>query len=185
MTLLKKLLMFALAMVMPAMAATPEVGQHAPDFTLTTPEGQTIALHSVTASSKTVLVLLRGYPGYQCPYCQRQAQDFISHAADFQSAGAQVLMVYPGPPAHLAGYAQEFLQKRTLPANVHLVIDPDYSFTNQYGLRWNAPHETAYPSTFILDRGGVVTFRKISHEHGDRTTAADILSQLSAGARLK
>jgi hypothetical protein len=50
--------------------------------------------------------------------------------------------------------------------------------TNQYGLRWDAPHETAYPSTFLIDRKGVVFFRKISHPHGDRTSAADILAEV-------
>ena len=44
------------------------------------------------------------------------------------------------------------------------------------------PHETAYPSTFLIDRHEIVFFRKISTGHGDRTTAADILAELqSAG----
>ena len=74
---------------------------------------------------------------------------------------------------------KEFLAKENpLPANLHLVIDPNYSFTNQYGLRWDAPHETAYPSTFLIDRQGTVFFRKVSHEHGDRTTAEDVLAEL-------
>ena len=61
---------------------------------------------------------------------------------------------------------------------MHLVVDPDYAFTNQYGLRWDAPHETAYPSTFLIDRHDVVSFKKVSHEHGDNTTAADVLGEL-------
>jgi peroxiredoxin len=90
-----------------------------------------------------------------------------------------VLLVYPGPPADLDQHAKEFLAKQAnLPANVLMVTDPDYKMTNLYDLRWNAPHETAYPSTFILDRKGTVLFEKISHSHGDRTTAQDILDQL-------
>jgi len=49
---------------------------------------------------------------------------------------------------------------------------------NAYGLRWDAPNETAYPSTFVLDRKGVVRFANISRSHGDRTKAADIIEQL-------
>lgn len=68
----------------------------------------------------------------------------------------------------------EFLAKQNpLPSNLSLVIDPDYTFTNLYGLRWDAPHETAYPSTFLIDRSGVIFYRKISQEHGDRTTVAE------------
>ena len=48
-----------------------------------------------------------------------------------------------------------------------------------YGLRWDAPHETAYPSTFLIDRQGVIFFSKIVKEHGGRTTAAEILDALS------
>ncbi len=171
--------MFLALPVLPALAATPNVGEHAPDFTLATPDGAKVSLQSVEQTGKTVLVVLRGFPGYQCPYCTRQAQDFISHADDFKKAGAQVLMIYPGPPADLAGHAKDFLTKQQkLPDNVHLVIDPDYNFTNKYDLRWEGAHETAYPSTFILDKSGVVRFRKITKEHADRLSASDALTHL-------
>ena len=45
-----------------------------------------------------------------------------------------------------------------------------------YNLRWNAANETAYPSTFVFDRQGVVRFAKISKSHGDRSSAVDILA---------
>jgi len=60
------------------------------------------------------------------------------------------------------------------------VTDPDYVLTNRYDLRWDAAGETAYPSTFILDRHGSIIFEKISKGHGDRTTASDILPRISA-----
>lgn len=180
---MRRLVLALLFLALPALhafAATPNVGERAPEFTLATPDGAHVDLQAVEKTGKTVLVVLRGFPGYQCPYCTRQAQDFISHADDFKKAGAQVLMVYPGPPADLAGHAKDFLTKQQkLPDNVRLVIDPDYSVTNQYGLRWDAAHETAYPSTFILDRTGVVRFRKISKEHADRLSASDALTQLA------
>lgn len=56
-----------------------------------------------------------------------------------------------------------------------LVLDPDYSFTNAYKLRWDAANETAFPSTFIIKEDGKVTFAKISHNHGDRANVAAIL----------
>lgn len=131
-----------------------------------------------------VLVVLRGYPGYQCPFCQRQVHDFIAHAGDFAAMHARVLLVYPGPPAHLDQRAKEFLATESqLPANVDLVVDPDYFATNLYGLRWNVPHETAYPSTFILDKKGKVICEKISHSHGDRLSAADALKLLQSEHR--
>jgi peroxiredoxin len=162
-----------------SLAQTPDIGQKAPDFALSTPEGKPVMLSGFAEKASVVLIVLRGYPGYQCPYCVRQVHDFVENAGGFASAGAQVLLVYPGPPAELDLHAKEFLAKQNpLPENIHLVIDPDYKFTNQYGLRWDAPHETAYPSTFLIDRHGRVFFRKISSGHGDRTTAADTLTEL-------
>jgi peroxiredoxin len=162
-----------------AAAQTPDIGQKAPDFTLSTPEGHTLSLSGLTSKGTVVLIVLRGFPGYQCPYCQRQVHDFVTNSDRFAAFGAQVLLVYPGPPADLDQRAREFLAKENeLPANLHLVIDPDYKFTNQYGLRWDAPKETAYPTTFLIDRHDVVFFRKISRAHGDRTTANDVLAEL-------
>ena len=157
----------------------PATGAQAPNFTLPTPTGHPVSLASDTRKGTTVLVLLRGFPGYQCPYCVRQVGDFIAHAQDFAAKHVRVLLVYPGPPADLDQHAKEFLARQTdVPANIQLVIDPDYTMTNKYGLRWDAPHETAYPSTFVLDRHRTILFEKISHSHGDRTTADEVLAQI-------
>jgi thioredoxin-dependent peroxiredoxin len=160
-------------------AETPKVGEKVPDFTLSTPTGATVQLSKHVQKSTVVLVVLRGFPGYQCPYCQKQVHDFVERASDFAAKKATVLLVYPGPPADLDQHAKEFLAKQAdLPANIILATDPDYKMTNLYELRWDAPHETAYPSTFVLDKKGTVLFEKISHSHGDRTTAQDVLAQI-------
>ena len=174
------LIIFGFAMLGATLQAqTPAVGKTAPDFTLNTPTGTPVQLSKGLPHSSTVLIVLRGYPGYQCPFCQKQLHDYIEHAAEFAAKKATVLLVYPGPPADLDQRAREALEKQAnLPSNIALVIDPDYKVTNLYGLRWDSPHETAYPSTFILDRNGKVLFEKISHGHGDRTSAQDVLGQL-------
>ncbi|HEY4359546.1 MAG TPA: peroxiredoxin family protein [Bryobacteraceae bacterium] len=174
----------ALAAAIPLSAAKPPaVGEKAPDFKLSTPEGRPVELSGVVAKGPVVLVILRGYPGYQCPYCNRQVQDFIEKSKGFADAGARVLLVYPGPPQDLNARAKEFLADKKLPDNFDMVLDPGYEFTNAYGLRWDAPSETAYPSTFLIDRQGVVFFSKIVKEHGGRTTAAEILEILPKRAR--
>jgi peroxiredoxin len=161
-----------------AAAAPPTVGEKAPDFKLSTPEGKSVRLSEIMSKGPVVLVVLRGYPGYQCPYCNRQVQDFIQKSQAFADAGTHVLLVYPGPPQDLGAKANEFLADKKLPDHFDLVLDPGYELTNLYGLRWDAPHETAYPSTFLIDRQGVIFFSKIVKEHGGRTTAAEILDAL-------
>jgi peroxiredoxin len=165
----------------PGFAATPAIGAKAPDFALSTPTGKAVRMSKERQGHELVLVVLRGFPGYQCPYCVRQVHDFIEHASDFAAKNTRVLLVYPGPQANLDQQAKEFLEKQAeLPSNIVLVTDPDYAVTNMYGLRWDAPHETAYPSTFILDKKGTIVFEKISHSHGDRLSAQDAVEHLSA-----
>lgn len=159
---------------------TPAVGRQAPDFALSALDGSTVRLSEQTARGPVVLVVLRGWPTYQCPFCTRQFGDYLSRASDLQAAGAQVLFVYPGPAVGLEKHAQALTADRPLPAHFRILIDPEYTFTQAYGLRWDAPKETAYPSTFVLDGRGTVTFARISREHGGRVPVADVLAALAS-----
>jgi len=170
----------ALLIALPLFAATPpQVGDEARNFTLGTLTDQALELKSLTAKRPVLLVVLRGWPGYQCPICTRQVHDFASHAAEVAKRDVQVLMVYPGPAEQLKAHAQEFLQDKQWPADWLFVIDPDFAFTNAYGLRWDAPRETAYPSTFIIDRDNRVRYAHVSHTHGDRVGAQAALDAIA------
>src|ERR1700741_263621 len=87
-----------LAASVPSIAATPVVGQRAPDFTLNALDGTSLSLNQLTATGRLVIVVLRGYPGYQCPFSQQQFQSYQDAAAQFAAAGAQVIFIYPGAP---------------------------------------------------------------------------------------
>ena len=159
-------------------AERPGVGDKAPDFSLPSLAGESVRLSETTENGPVVLVVLRGYPGYQCPVCNRQVQEFLRSALGFSEARAQVLLVYPGPDEDLVSRAREFASDKQFPQNFRLLLDPGYTFTNLYGLRWDAPRETAYPSTFLIDRDGAIFFARISDSHGGRTTAAEVLDAL-------
>src|SRR5687768_5502167 len=159
-------------------AMRPAVSGVAPNFVLRTLDDKQVELQQLTAKSPVVLVVLRGWPGYQCPLCTRQVQDFIAQAPRFRKQGAHVAMVYPGPAPKLAEHAREFLENKSWPAEFTFLADPDYQMINRYGLRWDAKNETAYPSTFIIDREGRVQFAYVSKSHGDRVSAAKVLEEL-------
>ena len=173
--LLKILLVAFFLTSSPTYAAPPTVGDTAPDFTLKTLDGQSVELQKLTAKSKVALIVLRGWPGYQCPFCERQVNDMIRNAAQFKQRNAQILFVYPGPADQLKAHAQEFSQNKDWPKDFLFVIDPDYTFTLSYGLRWDAPKETAYPSTFIIDGENKVRFAHIGKQHGGRVSASELL----------
>ncbi len=155
-----------------------QVGDKADDFTLHSLRDKKFGLYENLKDGPIVLLVLRGFPGYQCPVCSRQVSDYLEHAQQFAKLDTQVVMIYPGPSKELQARAGEFLDERVLPKHFHLLIDPDYEFTNQYALRWNEPRETAYPSTFVLDQKGNAKLAVISHTHRGRTKASDTLKVL-------
>lgn len=161
-----------------AQAEPPKVGAPAPDFTLKQIDGQALSLADELKAGPVVLIVGRGWVGYQCPFCNRQFNDFVKAAKDIDAAHARVIWVYPGPADEVQQRAEEFTHDRPFPANFRFVLDPGYAFTVRYGLRWDAPGESAYPSTFVIDRGGVVRWAVISHAHAGRATAADVLVEL-------
>lgn len=159
-------------------AAIPAVGDTAKDFQLATPKGEKVSLSEQLKKGPVVLLVLRGYPGYQCPICTRQVGQFISNAAKLKAAKASVIMVYPGPAKDLEKRADEFIRDQSLPENFYFLVDPDYQFTNAYHLRWDAKRETAYPSTFVIGTDGKIKYAKISKTHGNRANAKEVLQSL-------
>ena len=76
--------------------------------------------------------------------------------------------------------AEEFTANKNMPSNFRFLVDPAYVFTVAYGLRWDAPQETSYPSTFVIDRTATVRFAQISKAHDGRASATDVMKALAA-----
>jgi len=159
--------------------ATPAVGETAKDFSLIAVDGEKVELSRLTKEGPVVLIVLRGFPGYQCPVCNLQVGQFLASAEKLKAAKANVVLVYPGPAEGLKEHAHEFIRGKTLPKNFYLTLDPDYTFTNDYRLRWEAKNETAYPSTFVIDANGKITFAKVSKTHGGRASVEEVLKTLA------
>lgn len=173
------LLFFFGGMGFNAHSATPVVGGKAPAFTLKTVAGEAVSLPELLTKGKVVVVVLRGWPGYQCPVCTKQVAELLSRKEAFEKAGAKVLLVYPGPAEGLKQHAADFQGPKAYPDNFLLLLDPDYTFTDAYGIRWSASGETAYPSTFVLAQDGRVLFAEIIKSHGGRVPADRVLPFLN------
>ena len=161
-----------------SVAAPPNVGDKAPDFTLAQIDGRKLTLSAEFARGPVVLIVGRGWVGYQCPFCNRQFGDFLKAATEIEEAGARVVWIYPGPADDVQKRAEEFAASRPFPPNFRFVLDPNYALTSSFGLRWDAPQETAYPSTFVIDRRGIVRYALVSRSHDGRATAATVIAEL-------
>ncbi|MDG3005058.1 peroxiredoxin family protein [Paludisphaera mucosa] len=159
-------------------AAPPREGESAADFTLKTLADEPVRLKTLLERGPVVLVVLRGWPGYQCPICTAQVRELVRESKTFEARKARVVLVYPGPADGLKAHAAEFERGKGLPDGFQLVMDPDYDLTKSYDLRWDAPGETAYPSTFVIDREGKVVLARVSRSHGGRAKAGEILEAL-------
>ncbi|MCA9074542.1 MAG: AhpC/TSA family protein [Planctomycetaceae bacterium] len=162
----------------PAADGPPAMGDTVADFELPVLDGETVKLSELAKDGPVVVVVLRGFPGKQCPLCRAQAIGFGTSAKKFADAGAKVLMIYPGGVDDLTAKAKQFLGGQTVPDGFTLALDPGYTFTSAWNLRWDDENETAYPSTFIIGEDMTVQWAKVSMSHGGRSNPGEVLNAL-------
>ena len=170
----------AFTVIAPAQAVEPtlQVGETAPDFALDSLDGQKVSLSALADQGPVVLVVLRGYPGYQCPICTAQVGDLMGKAP--RLSGRQV-SCDPGIPGAVGG--TQATGRRVHPwqnpaGELSNPPRPRFHVHEELRPRWDAPKETAYPSAFVIDSTRTIRFAKISHSHGGRAKAAEILEAL-------
>ncbi|MFK8113298.1 MAG: redoxin family protein [Rubripirellula sp.] len=157
----------------------PVLGKRAPDFELpVVGSDEFLSLSDEYKQGKVVVVVLRGYPGYQCPLCSSQIAALANRSKTLLKEAHRVILVYPGEANELQRHAERFMGSRSLPDPLIIVRDEGMEMVESWGLRWNASRETAYPSTFVLDGNGRVRWMKISKSHGERSSVAEILKEL-------
>lgn len=157
----------------------PGIGQRAPDFELPiVGENKFLRLRDQYQDGPVVVIVLRGYPGYQCPVCKSQVNSLINRARTLASEANRVILVYPGKAEQLERRSKQLLGSRKLPKPIVLVRDEDMQMVESWGLRWQARNETAYPATFVIDQNGRVAWKKVSNSHAGRSSGEEILKEL-------
>ena len=133
------------------MADWIEPGTEAPDFTLTTHDGDPLTLSSLRGR----LVVLYFYPRDDTPGCTKEACGFRDIEKQLTQAGAIVLGVSPDSPESHA----RFRDKYSLPFT--LLADPDHAVAERYGA-WREKNMYGKKSlgiarsTFLIDPTGRV-----------------------------
>lgn len=152
-------------------AVLVEEGERAPDFTLVSDTGETVALSSLRGRP----IVLYFYPKDDTPGCTTQACGIRDVYADFHERGAVVLGVSPDDEASHV----KFKQKYSLPFT--LLADPEHEVAEQYGV-WKERNMYGKKSmgiersTFVIDADGNVAkaMRRVKPD----THAADVLAAL-------
>jgi alkyl hydroperoxide reductase subunit AhpC len=102
----------------------------------------------------------------------------INRAKALAGQAHKVILVYPGQPTELERHAEQFIGSRSFPEPLVLVRDPAMQMVESWGLRWDAPRETAYPASFVIDSSGRIAWSKISQSHAGRSSVTEILREL-------
>lgn len=123
-----------------------KIGDLAPDFTLTTQNGESVSLSSFRGKKSVVLYF---YPKDDTPGCTAESCAFRDRYQVFQDAGAEVIGI-SGDSA--ASHAQ-FASKHQLP--FILVSDANNAVRQKFGVPntlWVMPGRV----TYVIDQEGVV-----------------------------
>ena len=148
-----------------------QIGNVAPDFTLTNKDGVPMSL----SDFKGKKVVLYFYPKDNTPGCTRQACAFAGLYGEFQKRGVEVIGISKDSVASHVKFAQKY----QLP--FILLSDPDRVAIEAYGV-WQEKKMCGKVSmgvvrtTFLIDEAGVIT--DIMPRVKPDTNAEEILAQL-------
>lgn len=131
-----------------------EVGETAPDFTLTSHTGEDVSLAGLRAQAREGVVVYF-YPKAGTPGCTAEACDFRDNLAALRGGGYEVVGVSADPVADLVAFAEA--EHLTFP----LLSDTDHAVSESYGT-WGPmtfdgrTFDAVHRSTFVVRPDGTL-----------------------------
>jgi thioredoxin-dependent peroxiredoxin len=143
------------------------VGDTAPDFTLTDGNGESWTLSD--QQQKTVVLLF--YPGDNTPVCTIQLCSVRDHWSEYQATGAEVVGISMDSVESHRGFAD----KKELP--LKLLSDAEGEVTRKYDVRSWLPGRSAR-AVVVIDKNGKITYRKVEAVSLFRPKDDDVLAAI-------
>jgi peroxiredoxin len=140
----------------------------APDSEVRQRDGSPLAMSTLWAKQRVVVVF---YMGGWCPHCQKQLGELDARQREFADAGA----ILVGVSADSTEDATALQDKLGL--NFNLYGDPQLTTIQEWGVADTAAG-VAKPSTFVVEPGGAISFRKVGASMNDRPTTDEVLAAL-------
>lgn len=152
-----------------------DVGQKAPEISLTNQDGKRVKLSDFTG--KWVVVYF--YPKASTPGCTIQACALRDHMDDFNNINADVLAISPDK----TGALKKFEEKQNL--QFHLLGDPEHTVAEAYGVwveksMFGKKYMGMARSTFIVNPQGNIAH--IMHKVSPKKHAEQVLNWLKTNA---
>jgi len=147
-----------------------DIGGTAPETSMViAADGSAVDLTKVWADKRVVLVF---YMGHWCPDCTKQLNALNEHQKDFADKNTTVIAVSTDSPEDVGQL------KTKLGLGFDVYSDTDLQTIQKWGVE-NYDTNIAKPATFVIQKGGTVTYKKIGGSMTDRPTVEDVLAQLT------
>lgn len=159
-------------------------GSTIPEGTLTSMDGEEIALAKILQKQPTVLVFYRG--GW-CPYCNKHLKNIMKVEEELRDLGYQIIAVSPDKPSKLGQTMDEHNM------NYELYSDQDMAVSKAFGLGFEVSEETLakydehgidlkeasgkdhqmlpVPAVYITDDKGTIRFAHANPNYKNRLDA--------------
>lgn len=149
------------------------LGKHLPQTRFLSSTGSVIDL---TRLGKPVVVcVMRGFSGQVCIYCATQTAAIANNYRRFTDAGAEVVIIYPGPTEAVPAFVQAVQSLRKDPPPMPIGLDVSLLLVRGLGVEENL----AKPTSLILDRDGNVAYAYVGASMTDRPSVEDLLKALA------
>ncbi len=129
----------------------------------------------LTRLKKPVVVcLMRGFSGQVCIYCATQTAAIANNYQKFTNAGAEVVVIYPGPTESVPAFVQAVQSLRKDPPPMPIGLDVSLLLVRGLGVEENL----AKPTSLIIDTDGKIVYAYIGASMADRPSVEDLLQAL-------
>lgn len=169
-----------------------QVGQEAPDFSLTGAQGEAVQLSTLLKSGPVVLTWYRG--GW-CPYCNLTLAALQKALPDIQATGAQLVALTPELPDKSLSTVEKQELKFTVLTDLNHEVAKRYKVAfeltpevaKRYKEHFNlleyngtAAGDTTLPlaATYIIDTAGIVRYVFLDADYRKRAEPAEIVGAL-------
>lgn len=167
-----------------------QVGDQAPDFSLSNARGKSVRLADQLQHGP---VILTWYRGGWCPYCNLTLRRLQDELPRFQAAGASLIALTPELPDKSLSTKEKHALSFEVLSDLHNEVAKQYgvvfSLTPQvaemyqkafdlHGFNGDESNELPLAATYVIDRSGTIRYAFLDAEYRHRAEPDDIIQVL-------
>lgn len=169
-----------------------QIGEKAPDFSLSNAVNKTIKLSDLLTKGKVVLAF---YRGSWCPYCNLQLSLYQNSLSEIKALGAELVAISPQTPDESLNIKEKNkLNFEVLSDNGNIIAkkyttvfkngDAPVNTMTALGFDFDAHYsddsrELPVPAVFIIEKDATISFAKsLGGDYRNRTEASEIINAL-------